>query len=63
MRKSKIRNISFFLLFLFVILYASFVIFTHIIDPLLSVLFVMLFAVWGIATDLLTKSDNTKKKD
>ncbi|OFM07452.1 mobilization protein [Staphylococcus sp. HMSC069D07] len=55
MAKAKIRIISFLLLFIFVITYAVFSFTTDYINHKYSLLFVLVFALWGILTDILTK--------
>ncbi len=63
MEKSKIRNISYLLLTLFVIVFGIFVLTTNFITPLYSLLFVIIFAVWGFLTDILTRSENADKEN
>ena len=56
MAKAKIRIIS-FLLFIFVITYAVLSFTTDYINHRYSLLFVLVFALWGILTDILTKPE------
>ena len=55
MAKAKIRIISFLLLFIFVITYAVLSFTTDYINHKYSLLFVLVFALWGFLTDILTK--------
>ncbi|HDL0591400.1 TPA: mobilization protein [Staphylococcus aureus] len=55
MAKAKMRTISFLLLTLFVIIYGILFLTTDYINDKYALLFVLVFALWGFLTDVLTK--------
>lgn len=59
MAKAKIRIISFLLLFIFVITYAVLSFTTDYINHRYSLLFVLVFALWGILTKPNKRDDNS----
>ncbi len=60
MAKVKMRTISFLLLTLFVIIYGILFLTTDYINDKYALLFVLVFALWGLLTDVLT---NPNKRD
>ena len=59
MAKAKIRIISFLLLFIFVITYAVLSFTTDYINHRYSLLFVLVFTLWGILTKPNKRDDNS----